>query len=428
MIGSLFLGTFNQNTVFTSSYMDYNGNETEAHLPVSRRFNLSYSYSKGQSFEHVRAPTSMVASAMYGWSYYEKDVQPGEFRNTPFRVNCTATACSWGPAYTLSVQSNCSTVKWAEVDGTVLSLPQHAQFIMKSLKSVPQSRAAHVKADRPHLLYIIAAGYLIKDTPIDAVECIMSWDVHKFRNTTLNNLRSKVFTQIPEKIQLDIRSRGGEEDVVMVPESINCSDSGDDACPGSFTVTAKANNGLQNILLDMFAGNFTTKKDSSGNYYNKPNNEYTELFRRTWKNGIGSDKIDGDKITLLEAMEFYAHNVATFISNSLRSQPRGVEWVKGKVHSYTPRFCARRMYLLYSGCFLVLSALFILATIFCTRESQPWRSSIYPYFYLNGIQSVEINKNGAIHGVAEMDLVAANDLIDLKDHHDGQGRTLRQVK
>lgn len=413
MIGSLFLSTFNQNTVYVSTYRVDDRSHTDAKLPVARNFTDVYSYPENGAQPRLRASNTMLASIMYGWSYYENPDRSSITLYIPFQVNCPATICTWRSVYTLSARSKCSRIEWNNVDQSIVSLPGGSSFSMASRNSVPRSSKNYKNFDsRPILLYILAAGRVERNDTIQAAECIIYWTVQEIPETILDwRNKTGLDEEVIEPGLKKTVSSGDDKDIVMELESSTCSNSGKDNCPERFTVKMNANKGLQNTLRDIFNGNLTTKRD--------PDDQYTELLGQTWGES---------EHPLAKIMHFYVDNVAISIKNSIRSQSNGVEFVSGKLKYYEPLYIANWKYLLYPGCLIGLSVFFVLSAILWTQESQPWKSSIYPYFYVNGIQVGELNKNGALQGGAEMDRAAEDDLVDLKDHHDGQGRILRQVE
>lgn len=300
----------------------------------------------------------MLASIVNGWSYYENVDQSDDVLDIPFQVNCSAAVCTWVPVYyTLSVRSQCNPMNWDDVDKSIVSLPRGTSFNMVARNSVPESSVKHFDPGRPPLLYILAAGEVEHNTTFQAVECLMYWTVDEFSNgkldwSGLHEYRKETQTQTLTQ------SHGGDKDVVMVLESSNCSDSGKNKCPGRFTVTMEANNGLQNTLRGIFVGNLTTKRDSiNKSLYYDPDDQYTELLGRTWR---------AFKNPLHKVIEFYVQNVAISIRNNIRSRSNTTEWVRGRRQFHTPYFFANRMYLLYPGCLLGLSVFFVLTTILWT--------------------------------------------------------------
>ncbi|KAK2592312.1 hypothetical protein QQS21_010002 [Conoideocrella luteorostrata] len=430
VIGSLFLGTFIQNTVVVLSSDKFLGKGADAKLPIAYTFNTINPLSSKTHPEQSGTTTAMLASIMYGWSYYEDvdrealSLSPSQVY-VPFPVNCSTSHCTWGPVNTLSVGSKCIPMNWADHDETIISLPKKTAYNMTSQNNIPRSSVNLKDSALPTLLYIAAAGYVNDTTPeaeIEAVECIMYWKVQRYSKTSLTG---HIWSETREKMSIQTLSPDRDGDIIMITESSrDCPNSDNANCPRNFTVTKEANSGLQNTLQNMFNGSMIEQpgNDDDDNDLT-PDDHYTELLWQTW-----IQMKERHEKPLNYTMNAYIINIAVSIRNSIRSQSDQAYWASGTVISHEPYFAFRKKYLLYPGCMLALSLFFVLATIIWTRESQPWKNSVYPYIYANDVQGPKINKNGAPQGLAMMDLAAGDDLINLKDHHDGQGTVLRQME
>jgi hypothetical protein len=408
-----------------------------AMLPVNTHYNGSFWLNNLRNNASLLQPTNgMISAIKSGWFFTQTDLDV-ELSELP--VTCLSGNCTWFNSSTLAISRVCrqadvkifdagdyATSTQANISSRIVYADRTSSFtnfLMRTTWVFPDSSPfRQLNSQIPIIIRVATIGsrYDDKDNKVwEASECALYWSVKRTRFTVTNYTSQSgmiaeeygqtEFNTTKTAVRFDDR-----KDIVLAPNqpcTVNGTkyDARDPMC--TFTASWEAHRGLQNFLQEFLFGWGIWAGAETGLV---TDDTETRIFYSTF----ALSKFYSKK-GLTYVTDMYLFYMSYYMSNNLRLYWSVVPTSKGetldRVYVYGSSsvselyYSINKRFAYYPLAILSLSILFLLFTMFMTRNELKWKNSVLAVFHAGtGYQS-----HAKPETVAEMD-DASHEILQLR--------------